>query len=280
MEEILASIRRIIADEPGKMPRNDSPHALHKQDARTDGARLENRFNQVARREALPGEPQSYEGAAAERPTESTAADEDVRPGGTPIIPQGSEPLASPSRVGSPEPATPEEEIEAMLAEFQAAGAREPSVTEPAADIVAFNDGLEAVEASLEAELAAADETVPPEDEQEIEAAEPHPPPLAQAGRGPHRYLPDPPRAPDRAGARQSGREPVGGGLISAATTAAVDSAFNTLAQTVLVQNGRTLEDLVREMLRPMLKVWLDDNLPGLVERLVRAEIERVSRGR
>ena len=37
---------------------------------------------------------------------------------------------------------------------------------------------------------------------------------------------------------------------------------------------------LVREMLRPMLKVWLDDNLPSLVERLVRAEIERVSRGR
>ena len=38
------------------------------------------------------------------------------------------------------------------------------------------------------------------------------------------------------------------------ATSAAVDSAFNTLAQTVLVQNARTLEDLVREMLRPMLK--------------------------
>jgi len=59
-----------------------------------------------------------------------------------------------------------------------------------------------------------------------------------------------------------------------------VDSAFNSLAQTVLVQNARTLEDLVREMLRPMLKTWLDDNLPGMVERLVRAEIERVSRGR
>jgi cell pole-organizing protein PopZ len=68
--------------------------------------------------------------------------------------------------------------------------------------------------------------------------------------------------------------------LISSATSAAVDSAFNTLAQTVLVQNARTLEDLVREMLRPMLKAWLDDNLPGVVERLVRAEIERVSRGR
>ncbi len=70
------------------------------------------------------------------------------------------------------------------------------------------------------------------------------------------------------------------GGLLSSAPTAAVDSAFNALAQTVLVHNARTLEDLVREMLRPMLKVWLDDNLPGMVERLVRAEIERVSRGR
>jgi hypothetical protein len=68
--------------------------------------------------------------------------------------------------------------------------------------------------------------------------------------------------------------------LISSSTSAAIDSAFNTLAQTVLVQNARTLEDLVREMLRPMLKTWLDDNLPGLVERLIRAEIERVSRGR
>jgi cell pole-organizing protein PopZ len=68
--------------------------------------------------------------------------------------------------------------------------------------------------------------------------------------------------------------------LLSNVTSAAVDSAFNTLAQTVLVQNARTLEDLVREMLRPLLKAWLDDNLPGMVERLVRAEIERVSRGR
>lgn len=69
-------------------------------------------------------------------------------------------------------------------------------------------------------------------------------------------------------------------GLISNATVSAVDSAFNSLAYTVLGQNARTLEDLVKEMLRPMLKSWLDDNLPGLVDRIVRAEIERVSRGR
>ena len=68
--------------------------------------------------------------------------------------------------------------------------------------------------------------------------------------------------------------------IISSATAAAVDSAFNALAHTVLVQNAKTLEDLVREMLRPMLQHWLDNNLPTLVERLVRQEIERVARGR
>jgi uncharacterized protein len=52
------------------------------------------------------------------------------------------------------------------------------------------------------------------------------------------------------------------------------------LAQTVLVENARTLQDLVREMLRPMLKSWLDDNLPTLVERLVLAEIERMTGSR
>jgi cell pole-organizing protein PopZ len=68
--------------------------------------------------------------------------------------------------------------------------------------------------------------------------------------------------------------------LLSRSATAAVDSAFASLTHTVLSQNARTLDDLVKDMLRPMLKSWLDDNLPSLVERLVRAEIERVSRGR
>jgi cell pole-organizing protein PopZ len=68
--------------------------------------------------------------------------------------------------------------------------------------------------------------------------------------------------------------------LISKETNVAVYSAFNALAQTVLLHNARTLEDMVREMLQPILKVWLDDNLPRIVERLVRAEIERASQTR
>ncbi len=98
------------------------------------------------------------------------------------------------------------------------------------------------------------------------DAPSPEPPPRFEE---PRRAPPPPPPQP-----------PFDRSLISNSTTAAVDSAFNSLAHTVLVQNARTLEDLVREMLRPMLKAWLDDNLPGMVERIVRAEIERVSRGR
>src|SRR5258708_3216313 len=49
-----------------------------------------------------------------------------------------------------------------------------------------------------------------------------------------------------------------------------VDAAFGMLAQTEQPHGGRTVEELVTELIRPMLKTWLDDNLPGLVERLVR----------
>jgi cell pole-organizing protein PopZ len=50
----------------------------------------------------------------------------------------------------------------------------------------------------------------------------------------------------------------------------------SALAQTIVVENARTLQDLVCELLRPMLKSWLDDNLPTVVERLVLAEIEQM----
>jgi hypothetical protein len=45
-----------------------------------------------------------------------------------------------------------------------------------------------------------------------------------------------------------------------------------------MLAQTRTVEELVTELIRPMLKTWLDDNLPALSERLVRAEVERVSR--
>jgi hypothetical protein len=68
--------------------------------------------------------------------------------------------------------------------------------------------------------------------------------------------------------------------LSSPATAAAVDAALDALVQAAAANSPRTLEDVARDLMRPMLKTWLDDNLPQLVERLVRAEVERLSRGR
>jgi len=68
--------------------------------------------------------------------------------------------------------------------------------------------------------------------------------------------------------------------LLSARTDAAVSASFGDLARTMIQGSTRPLDEIVEDMLRPMLRGWLDDNLPLMVERLVREEIERVSRGR
>ncbi|WP_324617726.1 DUF2497 domain-containing protein [Microvirga pudoricolor] len=66
--------------------------------------------------------------------------------------------------------------------------------------------------------------------------------------------------------------------LLSNTVSASVANAFGRLEPRPQAAAASTLEDTVKEMLRPMLKAWLDQNLPGIVERLVQAEIERVTR--
>jgi cell pole-organizing protein PopZ len=81
--------------------------------------------------------------------------------------------------------------------------------------------------------------------------------------------------------------------LVGAAVVGAATSAFARLSQAVqdsvpppaahepgpsVGGNGKTVEDLVKEMLRPMLKEWLDRNLPPMVERYVEREIVRLTR--
>ena len=68
--------------------------------------------------------------------------------------------------------------------------------------------------------------------------------------------------------------------LLSAEANEAVISSFGALSANLALRSAELADGLAREMLRPMLKQWLDENLPTLVERLVRAEIERVARGR
>ncbi len=72
--------------------------------------------------------------------------------------------------------------------------------------------------------------------------------------------------------------------LVAPSAAAGVASSVGELLRAVAAKrepipvqrNGPTIEDLVREEMRPLLKAWLDTNLPPLVERLVRVEIERV----
>ncbi|HTW54693.1 MAG TPA: DUF2497 domain-containing protein [Stellaceae bacterium] len=68
--------------------------------------------------------------------------------------------------------------------------------------------------------------------------------------------------------------------LVSDAASDAVAASFAQLAGISRGEaGGDALDALVRETLRPMLQAWLDENLPALVERLVRAEIARVVSG-
>jgi cell pole-organizing protein PopZ len=87
------------------------------------------------------------------------------------------------------------------------------------------------------------------------------------------------PIEPPTSGEKTGGKPIPEAGLLSREATAAVGSAFNTLTETVK-KHEPTLEHVVRETLSPMLKSWLDENLPRVVERMVQAEIERVTRER
>ncbi len=86
--------------------------------------------------------------------------------------------------------------------------------------------------------------------------------------------------------------QPGGSGIVSSQAAGAATAAFDRLAQAAL-QNAplpsaagpasmpggaKSVEDLAREMLRPMLQQWMDANLPGMVERLVQQEIQRLTK--
>ena len=212
MEEILASIRRIIADDDGD----------------------------------ATGETRG-EGSRTSRPP---------RPEPPPAkAPPPPKPAPAPTAA-----AMKQDDIDAMLAGLDEVPepAPPPPAPEPEPDVLELTEAMQAPAAPAFRRIDGTQDVVFDEE------PEPAPPPRAAE---PPRPAPAPP-------------PPMAEHIISSATAAAVDSAFNALAHTVLVQNAKTLEDLVKEMLRPMLQHWLDNNLPTLVERLVRQEIERVARGR
>jgi cell pole-organizing protein PopZ len=237
MEEILASIRRIIADDEAKPP---------------------------------PAEKAAGPAAVPEPPKAEKPAPPPARPAAMTDIPPSKIAPVAPARAAAPPPPAPpppapvasnnQDDIDALLSGLdEATSPEEIRPSQPEAEVFELTDEM------------AVPSVAPPqpsfqrvEPQDDIEFTE------SAASRAINRQPAyDPPsfEAPSQP-------------ILSQSTVSAVESAFNTLAHTVLSNNARTLEDLVKEMLRPMLKSWLDDNLPGLVERIVKAEIERVSRGR
>jgi cell pole-organizing protein PopZ len=221
MEEILASIRRIIADDDTAKPAPAKPAPAPMQ-------------------AAPPPRP------AAMPPRHPVPPSPSAAPAARPVAP--------------PRPTVDQRGIDAVLAGLDAP----PGTAAPLSE-----DVLDLTEQMAEADEAETPSFQTIDGQADVIFTDP---PVQtesspRAAEEPRRQPPPQHAMPDRT-------------IMSSTTSAAVDSAFNALAQTVLVQNARTLEDLVREMLRPLLKSWLDDNLPGMVERIVKAEIERVSRGR
>ena len=79
----------------------------------------------------------------------------------------------------------------------------------------------------------------------------------------------------------------IGAELVSATAASAATGAFARLSEalhqtppeeSVADDSGRTVEQFVEDMIRPLLKEWLDQNLPPIVERLVQKEIQKIAR--
>jgi cell pole-organizing protein PopZ len=240
MEEILASIRRIIADDEAKPPVAEKPASA-----------------------AVPAKPEKPAAPAAKPPVMK-----DIPPSAIPAA-QAAAAKAPPAKP-APAPAAPavsnsQDDIDALLNGLdEATTPAEIRPPLPDGDVFELTDEM-AVPEPPPAPPQPSFQRVEPQDDLEFSES--------AAARVLHRQPAfEPPPLESNAPPPQQ--------ILSHSTVSAVESAFNTLAHTVLSNNARTLEDLVKEMLRPMLKSWLDDNLPGLVERIVKAEIERVSRGR
>jgi cell pole-organizing protein PopZ len=244
MEEILASIRRIIADDEAKPPAGEKPPAAEKP--------------------ASPAAPDKPEKPAAAAPAAQPAVMTDIPPSAIPAAAKAAPPPVKPAATEPPAPAASnsQDDIDALLNGLDEATSAD-EIRPPLPDGEVF----ELTDAMAVPEPPPAFHKIDPDDDLEFTES--------AAARAVHR-LPayEPPPFESAAPSPQPPQ------ILSRSTVSAVESAFNSLANTVLSNNARTLEDLVKEMLRPMLKSWLDDNLPGLVERIVKAEIERVSRGR
>jgi uncharacterized protein len=170
---------------------------------------------------------------------------------------------AAPPRPGSPRSPTPAAQI--VYSKEDSSPQRAPQET------------LVRVEPPFAPDVKPSSEIKPTADAKPLPEAKPapaKPAPEASAAKQARRQSgeasPEPSNVPSRLD-----EEP----LLSCEAGETVTSAFEALSAHLAARGAEIAQGMAREMMRPLLKAWLDENLPGIVERLVRAEIERVARG-
>lgn len=168
--------------------------------------------------------------------------------------------------------------------------AHEPTMEEILASIrriISEDDAPEDAEAKAAPEPAAAAPAPAPEPEPEIEDEDEDVLELTDTWEAPksdvvgdiEAYEPEPEPAPAPAPRPAPVAAAPSAGLVSERTAATAASAFGALTGAIQVpKSDRTLEDVTRDLLRPLLQAWLDENLPSIVEEQVRTEVERIAR--
>ena len=171
----------------------------------------------------------------------------------------------------------------------------ETAAAAPAEPQAAFTDHAE-VEAEPVASSAMMDETPSPEmhvaDDDVLELTDPYEAPAAESigdlDVSPVEAAPFPsaPISESIFAPEPSEPAPAYDTLVGDSASASAASAFAGFASTIRkpepmetsTGSGPTVDELARALLRPMLKEWLDANLPGIVETQVRKEVERIAR--
>lgn len=184
--------------------------------------------------------------------------------------------LASIRRIISEDDAPASEEAKPGDPAPEPAAEAEPeSAPEPEAPAEEVLELTERVEAETHGDL---DVYTPPAQEPEpvaTVAPEPEPEPAPQPAAF------ETPRQPEPEPFPMSATADTSAGLVGAAAAGAAASAFGQLSAAIAMPaDGRTLEDVTRELLTPLLKAWLDEHLPRIVDAAVRDEVERISRAR
>lgn len=276
MEEILASIRRIIeSNEPGGAKPIATPH-FAASGARDDDIHLtvDEEFAAADRARAAEQEPR-FVAANSQMPSvEPETADRGLSLADVAArVRAASERNAAMLSAGRelPLPRELPPAMAARLAEARVEPVRDYPLRNTMADLVA--SAVSPVAEALPAAEPEIMETMPPEVAAAPQMAAPLETPIFHAPESlrPVAVETEVPLLPAQAMPSSP--------LMSDAAGAQVSRSFDELAAMVDGGPRRSLDELAQEMLRPMLQEWLDDNLPTLVERLVREEIERVARG-